>query len=187
MTSMMGLFMHSKWLDFKFDFSNDSFSVSMGPHEALKPDEDAVILNFAFFYWSTVATFHIFVDYKIGIIGYVGGLGLLKVAQAFCDLGSDPTSFFYENTYPYVLGIHIFGWLTQFVGHGIYEQRAPAILTNLLFMYLAPFFVVFEIMNFFGYRQADVDKYSKIIEADIAHYRLSKGYPMRPGVEIKKD
>ena len=184
---MCGLFLDSEWLDFKFDFSHNSFAVSMGPHEAIKPDEEAFILNFSYLFWSLVCTFHVFVDYKVGIIAYISGLGLIQCAVAFFNLGKDPTSMFYGNTYTYVLGAHIFGWLTQFVGHGVYEQRAPAILTNFLFMFLAPFFVIFEIMNHFGYRQAEVDKYSKIIEADIAHYRLSKGYPMRPGITIKKD
>ena len=52
-----------------------------------------------------------------------------------------------------MMALHIFGWLTQFVGHYIYEQRAPALMTNLFFVFMAPFFSAFECINFLtGYR-----------------------------------
>jgi len=85
--------------------------------------------------------------------------------------------------YTYYIAVNIFGWLTQFVGHGIYEQRAPAITTNLFFMFIAPFFDVFEVMNMvYGYKDKEIKEYAKIIDADIAHYRLSRGMKMRPGI-----
>ena len=72
--------------------------------------------------------------------------------------------------------IHFFGWMTQFVGHFVYEQRAPALLTNVFFIFMAPFFSTFEVVNYLtGYRQKDVEVYNVIIEQDIAHYRLQKG------------
>ena len=68
--------------------------------------------------------------------------------------------------------LQVVGWVTQFVGHGCYEQRAPALLTNLLFVNLAPFFTLTEWLNMaFGYKQEEIDAYNKIVEADIAHYR----------------
>lgn len=51
------------------------------------------------------------------------------------------------------LGIHIFSWIAQFVGHGVFEGRAPALLDNLVqALFLAPFFVWMEILFAFGYR-----------------------------------
>ena len=51
------------------------------------------------------------------------------------------------------MGIHVFGWLTQFWGHFVYEQRAPALLTNIFFIWMAPFFSTFECVNYLtGYR-----------------------------------
>ena len=32
--------------------------------------------------------------------------------------------------------IQMLSWVSQFVGHGIFEKRAPAIMTNVLFMFL---------------------------------------------------
>ena len=55
-------------------------------------------------------------------------------------------------------------------------------------MFIAPFFCVFEILNFtVGYRQKEIESYWPIIEADIAYYRLQRGYPMRKGVNVKKE
>ena len=55
-------------------------------------------------------------------------------------------------------------------------------------MFIAPFFAVFEVLNFtLGYRQKEIEKFWPIIEADIAHYRLQKGIAMRKGVSVKKD
>ena len=51
------------------------------------------------------------------------------------------------------IGVHIFSWLAQFVGHGIFEGRAPALLDNLVqAIFLAPLFVWLEILFAFGYR-----------------------------------
>lgn len=51
------------------------------------------------------------------------------------------------------IGLHIFSWVAQFVGHGKFEGRAPALLDNLVqALFLAPFFVWFEVLFFFGYR-----------------------------------
>ena len=50
------------------------------------------------------------------------------------------------------LAIHIFGWLTQFYGHGVHERRAPALVTNLVFANFAFFFITFEgLNNIFSY------------------------------------
>ncbi|KAH0611408.1 uncharacterized protein H6S33_010673 [Morchella sextelata] len=44
-------------------------------------------------------------------------------------------------------------WVVQFIGHGVFEKRAPAILDNPIQpILLAPFFVWFEILFYFGYR-----------------------------------
>lgn len=37
-----------------------------------------------------------------------------------------------ENHLAVALGIHIFSWVAQLIGHGYAERRAPAFLDNLL-------------------------------------------------------
>ena len=54
-------------------------------------------------------------------------------------------------------------------------------------MFIAPFFLVFEILNIvFGYKKDDLKEAQVIIEADIADYRLKKGLPMRANIKVLK-
>merc|ERR1711939_566106 len=56
--------------------------------------------------------------------------------------------------YDLALFFHIVGWVAQFIGHGVFEKRAPALMTNLFFAGLAPFFTSFEILNgMLGYKE----------------------------------
>ncbi len=67
-----------------------------------------------------------------------------------------------------MLALHIFSWLTQFVGHGIFEKRAPALLDNLLLMFVAPFFFVFEVLNIVGgYKAKEVREWNKVVALEI--------------------
>lgn len=76
----------------------------------------------------------------------------------------------------YMATLHVVGWLTQFVGHGLFEQRAPAVLTNIFFAILAPFFVTFEALNYcFGYKEGPrMQKVLKLIQEDIIEYKSQK-------------
>ncbi|KAK7819104.1 putative endoplasmic reticulum membrane protein c16e8.02 [Quercus suber] len=52
-----------------------------------------------------------------------------------------------------VLAAQLICWTGQFIGHGVFERRAPALLDNLLQAFLmAPFFVLLEaLQSIFGY------------------------------------
>jgi len=62
----------------------------------------------------------------------------------------------------------LFCWTMQFIGHGVFEKRAPALLDNLVQAFLmAPFFVLLEILHTFGGYEPYPgfhDKVSKMIE-----------------------
>ena len=72
--------------------------------------------------------------------------------------------------------LHIVSWISQFYGHGVHEGRAPALLDNLGFALLAPFFVTFETMNYLtGYREGkEMDEVRVAIKKDIADFQASK-------------
>ncbi|KAJ3473227.1 hypothetical protein NLG97_g10435 [Lecanicillium saksenae] len=67
-----------------------------------------------------------------------------------------------EQTLQVAIGIHVLAWIFQFIGHGAFEGRAPALLDRLIqALFLAPMFVWFEILFVLGYRpelQARIDK-----------------------------
>ncbi|KAG2412092.1 hypothetical protein HFD88_009648 [Aspergillus terreus] len=72
-------------------------------------------------------------------------------------------------------GIHVVSWLAQFVGHGAFEGRAPALLDNLVqALLLAPLFVWMEILFFFGYRPELKKRFDESVKKEIAAFRAQK-------------
>jgi len=48
--------------------------------------------------------------------------------------------------------VHITSWVAQFIGHGIFEKRRPALLSNVTQTMVAPTFVILEVLFLLGYR-----------------------------------
>jgi uncharacterized membrane protein YGL010W len=72
-------------------------------------------------------------------------------------------------------GINVVCWLAQFLGHGKYEGRAPALLDNLVqALFLAPFFVWFEILFFLGYRPELKRRIDKSVEQQVQKFKEEK-------------
>lgn len=78
------------------------------------------------------------------------------------------------NTWAVVL--HVISWLAQFVGHGVFEGRAPALLDNLVqALFLAPFFVWMEILFSLGYRPELKRRLDKAVAIEIERFRNLSG------------
>jgi len=73
-----------------------------------------------------------------------------------------------------ILGIHITCWVAQFYGHGAHEGRAPALLDNLFqAVFMAPLFVLMEVMFKFGYRHEFQVHIQKKVDVAIAKFKES--------------
>jgi 2-hydroxy fatty acid dioxygenase len=71
--------------------------------------------------------------------------------------------------------VFIVSWLAQFVGHGKFEGRAPALLDNLVqALLLAPFFVWFEILFQAGYRPELHARLQKAVEVEVQKFQSEK-------------
>jgi uncharacterized membrane protein YGL010W len=79
-----------------------------------------------------------------------------------------------ETFWKFSLWAHIFSWIAQFVGHGLFEGRSPALLDNLLLTLVAPDFVIIEVMFFLGWRGDAYARCKKRIEANIKQFREAK-------------
>lgn len=80
----------------------------------------------------------------------------------------------------WAIGLHIASWLAQFVGHGVYEGRAPALLDNLVqALFLAPFFVWIEILFFFGYRPELKARLDEKVRIEVAKAKKQKANGVR--------
>ncbi|KAF1959063.1 DUF962-domain-containing protein [Byssothecium circinans] len=72
-------------------------------------------------------------------------------------------------------GINVLSWIAQFIGHSVFEGRAPALVDNLVqALFLAPFFVWFEILFSLGYRPDLKNRLNKAVEDDIRKFKKEK-------------
>jgi 2-hydroxy fatty acid dioxygenase len=77
----------------------------------------------------------------------------------------------------WALALHVICWLAQFLGHGVFEGRAPALLDNLVqAFFLAPFFVWMEILFYLGYRPELKSRLDKAVGIEIEKYRKSTAH-----------
>ena len=80
---------------------------------------------------------------------------------------------YYANSVGIV--VEIVAWILQFIGHGVFEGRAPALLDNLLQSFiLAPFFVFMEVLFKFGYRPELRQRVEGAVEKEIAKFKAEK-------------
>mmetsp|Transcript_24867 Transcript_24867/g.27520 ORF Transcript_24867/g.27520 Transcript_24867/m.27520 type:complete len:189 (+) Transcript_24867:10-576(+) len=72
--------------------------------------------------------------------------------------------------YWFLLYLQAFSWIMQFIGHGVFEKRAPALTSNLFSALVAPDFVVIEILYVLGYNKKAIDDAQVAIDEDLAVY-----------------
>ncbi|KAL9619546.1 MAG: hypothetical protein Q9160_005822 [Pyrenula sp. 1 TL-2023] len=105
-----------------------------------------------------------------------GGI-LAPVILAATALGNYSTTTYGATANYWAAGIHIVSWIAQFVGHGVYEGRAPALLDNLVqAIFLAPLFVWLEALFAFGYRPELKARLDKGVQEDIAKFKSTNGH-----------
>ncbi|KPM39960.1 hypothetical protein AK830_g6632 [Neonectria ditissima] len=77
-----------------------------------------------------------------------------------------------ETTFKGALALHVVCWIMQFVGHGAFEGRAPALLDNLVqALFLAPMFVWLELLFSLGYRPELQARVEKKVQVEIAKFK----------------
>lgn len=71
--------------------------------------------------------------------------------------------------------IFIVSWILQFIGHGKFEGRAPALLDNLFqAIFLAPLFVWLELLFMLGYRPNLKARVDKAVAVEVTKFRSQK-------------
>lgn len=86
------------------------------------------------------------------------------------------TSTYGTSANTWAAAVNVVCWIAQFVGHGKYEGRAPALLDNLVqALFLAPFFVWLEFLFYMGYRPDLKRRVDKAVEQEIQKFRNEKG------------
>ncbi|KAF3919556.1 hypothetical protein ABW20_dc0102409 [Dactylellina cionopaga] len=81
------------------------------------------------------------------------------------------------------IAVHIASWVFQFIGHGAFEHRSPALLDNIFqAFFLAPFFVWFELLFSLGYRPELRSRMDAAVVKEIAKFRAAKDKKATNGV-----
>ena len=66
-------------------------------------------------------------------------------------------------------------WILQFIGHGVFEGRAPALLDSLdQALLMAPLFVLLEVLFSMGYRREFHEKIMKQVEVNMKEFQDKK-------------
>lgn len=74
-----------------------------------------------------------------------------------------------------VMAIHVMCWIAQFVGHFVFEGRAPALMTNLYQAFLmAPIFVLMEMVFLAGGKKKLYKSIAAKVKEELAAFEIQK-------------
>ncbi|XP_068642295.1 2-hydroxy-palmitic acid dioxygenase mpo1-like [Aristolochia californica] len=101
-----------------------------------------LVFNFGFLFALLYAIFYMGMDMKAGT------LAALLCFLCWVSSSSIASRLGFSLAWKVVLVAQLFCWTWQFIGHGVFEKRAPALLDNIAQAFLmAPFFVLLEVLQ----------------------------------------
>ncbi|CAL8118380.1 unnamed protein product [Orchesella dallaii] len=128
--------------------------------------------NIAFFTALVYAVIYVLMDKKAGSLAALLILLCLITARRFY-LTSEVS--YGVPAWQLAVVIHVVCWIAQFVGHGVFEGRAPALLDNITQAFImAPLFVLLEVLFPLGYRKDMQDRLWKNVEKELARLKQKK-------------
>ncbi|KAF2703467.1 DUF962-domain-containing protein [Pleomassaria siparia CBS 279.74] len=97
-------------------------------------------------------------------------------ARASSSLPTSATSSFtLRNLNAIAISVHVVSWIAQFIGHGKFEGRKPALLDNLVqALFLAPLFVWYEVLFKLGMYKGLRREVEDGIEIEVAKLKAKK-------------
>ncbi|TNY24454.1 DUF962 domain protein [Rhodotorula diobovata] len=105
----------------------------------------------------------------------VAGLLYAPILLAFGHYSNVLYSAHHDEAMRYATVAHVASWIAQFVGHGAFEGRAPALLDSLLqSVVLAVFFVFLEVLFALGYRPALFKRLQARTGVAVAEFRKER-------------
>ncbi|KAK2429174.1 2-hydroxy-palmitic acid dioxygenase mpo1 [Trifolium repens] len=106
-----------------------------------------LVWNFGFLVTLVYSVFYASLDLKAGSLAAL----LCVVCWVASSFVADQLG--WSLSWKVVLVVQLVCWVGQFIGHGVFEKRAPALLDNLIQAFvMAPFFVLLEALQVvFGY------------------------------------
>ncbi|GLE01501.1 hypothetical protein PINS_up018356 [Pythium insidiosum] len=120
----------------------------------------------------------IYMAWYVALDPKAGSLGaaLVFVSYLFANwLAQNSPALFGVSAWVIALPIHLVAWTLQFIGHGVYERRKPALLDSLdQAIITAPMFVLFEVLFSVGYRPNLYRRVVAQVELNVAAFHGEK-------------
>jgi 2-hydroxy fatty acid dioxygenase len=124
-------------------------------------------VNSGFIVSSFYIVYYLLIEQPAGIIAAAlvyGGFFMSNELKA-----ADP------EVWKVALVVHIGCWIAQFLGHGVFEGRSPALFDNLFqALIMAPLFVLMEVLFRFGYKREFLAKVQVIVDKNIQKFKDDK-------------
>jgi uncharacterized membrane protein YGL010W len=118
---------------------------------------------------------YLMVDIFTGVLAVlVYGSSYVYSLSLYQEVDHSKEVLFGLTTYQCAVALHITAWVSQFIGHGVFEGRKPALMDNIFLTLVAPAFAIIEVLAKFGHRKSDIEAADKLIVEDIKQYRASK-------------
>ncbi|KAF0689106.1 Aste57867_19378 [Aphanomyces stellatus] len=128
-----------------------------------------VVVNYAFVAVLVYVVWYVILD------PLAGSLAASFIIAMFCwsnHLIHESLAATGETPWKTALAIHIAAWIIQFIGHGFFEKRAPALLDSWdQAIITAPLFVLLEILLPLGYRRDMNARVEKQVSLNVAKFR----------------
>ncbi|KAI0809168.1 DUF962-domain-containing protein [Irpex lacteus] len=135
-------------------------------------------LNFPVLLIASWATYYFFLEPFAALLWIPTAVTIVLTSRAFAER---------SNALVEAAVVHAVCWIAQFIGHGVAEKRAPALLDNVVgALVLAQFFVHLEVLFKLGYRPKLHHEIKNSIGVEIARIRKIEG-DKRRAAEAKSD
>ncbi|PVH79186.1 DUF962-domain-containing protein [Cadophora sp. DSE1049] len=117
----------------------------------------------------------------------VAGLAVTPLIMGGAALANRVTERFGGRATKISVLVHAVSWIAQFVGHGKFEGRAPALLDNLVqALFLAPLFVWMEVLFKLGYRPELRKRLEEGVRKELRRLAVAKEEKRLRDAELKE-
>jgi uncharacterized membrane protein YGL010W len=102
-------------------------------------------INFGFILMILLLAYYVLLNVTIGVVMSIEFTAFYVLAN-FLEQSVIPSGQFVNVC----IAVQVFMWGIQFIGHGVFEGRRPALMDNLLQVFIAPMFVMLEYLFLLG-------------------------------------
>ncbi|TMW67561.1 hypothetical protein Poli38472_011181 [Pythium oligandrum] len=136
------------------------------------PLGDYIVFNFTAFAALVYMVWYMVLDIRAGSLGAFLVFWVYIFANYFAQ---NSPRLFGVSAWVIALPIHVAAWVAQFIGHGVFERRKPALLDSLdQALITAPLFVLLEALFSFGYRPELYRRVMVEAEINVKLFRAAK-------------